>query len=251
MNTLQLEKRLKDRRVKKILVLDVETLGVGGEGKHPPLIFDIGFILTDKQGNKFRKGSYLIKEVFLNMDLMKKAHYYNKYPDYLEGLERGNFKLKSWCEIMEELEEILSLYNVSQVSAYNLGFDLRALNYTSKRLNNGYEFNLFEGLELQDIWDMAVDTLGQQKTYQNQFHWRNKFTDSGKFLKSNAESMWQYCIQQWNFVEAHTGLADCEIEVQIMARCYKNNKPFKKGYNNNPYRRMKRNPNLPTSVEFL
>jgi hypothetical protein len=237
---MELSRRLKDKRVKKIVVLDVETLGTGE--KEPPIIFDLGYIITDKLGNEYIKKSYLIKEIFLNMDLMKRAYYYSKYPEYLEGLSKGEFELKTWEEIIIELYELIHTYNISQVSAYNLGFDLRALEYTNQYIR-GNEFGIFEGLELQDIWDMAVDVLGQQKTYQKQFHKMRKFTPSGLYLQSRAESVWQYCMQDFNFIEAHTGLKDCEIEVKIMARCYRNHKKYTKGYNNNPFTRMKVNPN--------
>ena len=64
--------------------------------------------------------------------------------------------------------------------------------------------------------------------YQRQFHDKKIFTDSGKFLKGTAEAMYKYMIQDFNFIEEHMGIYDCEIEVDILARCYRQNKKYTK-----------------------
>ena len=231
--------RLHDKRVKKILVLDVETIGVDDKS-----IFDIGFIICDKKGNKFIKRSYLIKEVFNDMNLMKKAYYFNKYPKYIEGLAKGDFTLVSWEDMLLDMWSLIKKYDIKQVSAYNLNFDLGALKHTNQLLRNK-PFKMFDGLELQCLYGLAVETIGQQKTYQKQFHEKRKFTASGKFLQGTAEAMWQYCTQEFDFIEQHMGIYDCEIEVEIMKKAYKQNKKYTKGIMNAPYKK------LPVKEEYL
>lgn len=224
--------RLNDKRVKKILVLDVETIGVGEKA-----IFDIGYIICDKKGNKFIKKSYLIKEVFEDKKRMEKAYYFNKYPKYLQGIKEGTFIVETWENVMREMWGLIKKYDIKQISAYNLSFDLGAIEFTNKELR-GKEFRMFDKLEKQCIYGLAVETICQQKTYQKQFHDKKIFTASGKFLSGTAESVWKYCQQKFDFVEEHMGIFDCEIEVDIMARCYRQNKKFTKGILNAPYRKL-------------
>ena len=225
--------RLHDKRVKKILVLDVETIGVGEKA-----IFDIGFIICDKKGNKFIKRSYLIKEIFNDMRRMEKAYYFNKYPKYIEGLSKGDFILENWENVMLDMLKLIRQYDVKQVSAYNLKFDLGAIEYTNQELRNK-PFKMFNNLELQCIYGLATETICQQKTYQRQFHEKKIFTASGKFLSGTAESVYKYCIQDFGFVEQHMGIYDCEIEVDIMSRCYRQNKKYTKGIISSPYKNLK------------
>ena len=103
-----MEKRLNDKRVKKILMLDVETIGVGEKA-----IFDIGYIICDKKGNKFIRKSYLIKEVFEDKKRMEKAHYFNKYPKYLQGIKEGTFVVETWENVMREMWGLIKKYNIS------------------------------------------------------------------------------------------------------------------------------------------
>lgn len=232
-------KRLNDNRVKKIMVLDVETIGVGEKA-----IFDIGFIICDKLGNKFIKRSYLIKEVFEDKKRMEKAYYFNKYPKYLKGIKNGDFVVESWENVLKDMWSLIKQYDVKQISAYNLNFDLGAIQYTNNELRNR-EFKMFNNLELQCLYGLAVETIGQQKTFQKQFHDMRKFTQSGKFLQGTAEAMYQYMTQKFDFIEQHMGIYDCEIEVEIMARCYRQRKKFTKGILNAPYRK------LPVRSEFF
>ncbi len=228
-----MKSRLMDKRVKKILVLDVETIGVGEKA-----IFDIGFIICDKKGNKFIKRSYIIKEIFEDKKRMERAYYFNKYPKYLEGIKNGDFIVETWENVMKDMWLLINKYNVQQVSAYNLKFDLGAIQYTNQELR-GREFKMFDGLAHQCIYGLAVETICQQKTYQKQFHDKKIFTASGKFLSGTAESVYKYCIQDFDFIEEHMGIYDCEIEVDIMARCYRQNKKYTRGIIPAPYRLLK------------
>ena len=51
-----------DRRKKYIMCLDVET----ANGFSKPLIYDMGFAITDKKGNIYQKFSFVIEEIFDN-----------------------------------------------------------------------------------------------------------------------------------------------------------------------------------------
>lgn len=222
-----------DKRRNYILVLDVETIGVDDRS-----IFDIGFIIADKQGNKYERRSYLVKEVFNNMELMSKAYYFKKYPIYIEELAQGIHTLENWETILMDMWSLIKEYDVKSVMAYNLQFDLGAMSYTNKSLR-GREFKMFDKLFKQCIWGLSVQTICQQKTFKRQIMEKGLLTASKKFMSSSAETVYKYITQQWEFVEAHQGLKDVEIEVEIMAKCYKQHKKIQKGIIAQPFRLVK------------
>lgn len=225
--------RLQDKRVKKFLVLDTETIGVDDKG-----VFDIGYIICDKQGNKFIKRSYLVEEIFLDQKRMAKAYYFSKYPQYLKGLNDGEFEIKKWADILKEMYQLIKQYDVKVVSAYNLAFDLSALQYTNKDLR-GKDFQLFDNIEKLCIWGMSAETICQQKTFRKQVLEKGILTASKKFLSTSAETVYKYISQEWDFEESHTGLKDVEIEVDILARAIRQHKKMSKGIVGSPYRLAK------------
>ena len=63
------------------MVVDVETAGQFGNS----LVYDIGYAIADKQGNIYETRSFIIKEIFYNVELMSSAYYARKIPMYLKG----------------------------------------------------------------------------------------------------------------------------------------------------------------------
>ena len=68
--------------------------------------------------------------------------------------------------------------------------------------------------------------LGTQKTFQ----WENVRNERGNLI-TNAERMFAYLSQEFDFQEEHTGLADAIVETQILARCFKSHKSIDKKIN--------------------
>lgn len=228
--------RLTDKRVKKILVLDVETttpIKVDGFTRNQ-LVFDIGYQLTDKKGNVFLQRSYVIEEIFDNQDFMQKAYYWSKYPQYLEGLQSGKYTKIKWKDMLIEIHLLIQKYDVKVVSAYNLAFDLYAMQYTNKTLRNR-DLKLFDNLEKLCIMGLAIETLSQQKTFQRIAKREKWFSASGKFYSSKAETLYKYISNNMDYVEEHTGLEDVKIETEIMAWAFRQNKKISKGIISNPF----------------
>lgn len=77
-----------DKRKKYYIVLDTETANEIPD----QLVYDLGFVVTDKQGNIYERFSFVINDIFLNeKDLMQTAYYADKLPQYYEGI-----KSKKW-----------------------------------------------------------------------------------------------------------------------------------------------------------
>lgn len=219
-----------DRRKKYIIVLDVETtnnqIGVKG-APNDGLVYDLGFTVADKQGNVYAKRSFAIKEIFDWKELMDTAYYKNKLPKYYEKIRRGEMKKVSIWEARKSIKSAMEYFNITEVYAFNANFDYTTLNNTVRYLSGSACRWFFKyGTKICDIWHIACQTLGLQKTFQ----WENVRNANGNLI-TNAERMYAYLSQDFDFEEEHTGLADALIETQILARCFKTHKSIDKSIN--------------------
>lgn len=219
-----------DRRKKYIIVLDVETtnnqIGVKG-APNDGLVYDLGFTVADKQGNVYAKRSFAIKEIFDWKELMDTAYYKNKLPKYYEKIRKGEMKKVSIWEARKSIKSAMEYFNITEVYAFNANFDYTTLNNTVRYLSGSACRWLFKyGTKICDIWHIACQTLGLQKTFQ----WENVRNANGNLI-TNAERMYAYLSQDFDFEEEHTGLADALIETQILARCFKTHKSIDKSIN--------------------
>lgn len=215
-----------DKRKKWYLVIDTETAGP----LNSPLVYDIGYSVTDKKGNIIFKRHYLVHEIFnLQPDLMKSCFYNYKIPLYRQKVQAGQIKVRRFLDIMYEIREVIKRLNIKVVAAYNCNFDRKALNNTLRFLTEGKEKWFFPyGVEYFCIWHMACQVICTQKTF---LRWAAKFqneSQKGNVL-TNAEVVYQYLTGEYGFVEEHMGLDDVLIEVFIMARCFRQHKKMEKG----------------------
>lgn len=217
-----------DKRKKYIMVLDVETTnnvmlkGAPNDG----LVYDIGFTIIDKKGNVYVKRSFAIQEIFDWKELMSTAYYYKKLPKYYEKLKNNQMEKITIWNARKRIKKAIEYFNIKEVWAYNANFDYTTLNNTVRYLSgSGCRWFLPYGVQVCDIWSVACQVLGNQKTFQ----WENVRNENGN-LVTNAERMFGYC-EQIDFEEEHTGLADALVESQILARCLASNKKIDKKIN--------------------
>ena len=217
-----------DQRKKYFIVLDVETTNSNMKKGAPNdgLVYDIGFVVSDKQGNIYCKRSYAVSDIFDWTELMSTAYYKNKLPKYYEKLKNGEMLKNNIWHIRKVIKEIMQIFNITEVYAYNANFDYTTLNNTVRYLSgSGCRWFFPYGTQICDIWNIACQVLGTQKTFQ----WEN-IKNSNNNLITNAERMFSYC-EQFDFKEEHTGLADAIVESQILARCFKSHKSINKNIN--------------------
>ena len=219
-----------DKRKKYVMVLDVETTNNQIEVKNAPndgLVYDIGFVVADKKGNVYAKRSFAIKEIFDWTDLMNTAYYKNKLPIYYDRIAKGQMEKISIWDARKRIHKAMEYFNIKEVYAYNANFDYTTLNNTVRYLSgSGCRWFFPYGTQICDIWHIACQVLGVQKTFQ----WENIRNDNGNLL-TNAERMFAYMSSNKEFEEEHTGLADALIETQILARCLKSHKSINKKIN--------------------
>ena len=224
-----------DKRKKYLMVLDVETtnnaIGVKG-APNDGLVYDIGFVVCDKKGNIYAKRSFAIKEIFDWQELMSTAYYKNKLPKYYERLANGKMEKVTIWEARKRIKSAIEYFNITEVYAYNANFDYTTLNNTVRYLSgSGCRWFFPYETQICDIWHIACQVLGKQKTFQ----WENVRNDKGNLL-TNAERMFAYMSSNEEFEEEHTGLADALIETKILARCFKTHTSINKKINRGCWR---------------
>lgn len=196
------------------MVVDTETTA-------HRLVYDVGAVITDRKGTIHETFSAIAAEVFFGMpDEMKTAYYKEKKPLYYTKIGKLQTQVLSFFDIQEKLIQLMNKYNIKAVCAYNAKFDIDVLNNTIRYLT-GYQTQYFfpQDTLVYCIWGMACETLCKQKAY-IKYSIENGFITSAGNMKTDAESMYRYIIQDRTFNEEHMALEDTYIETVILAKCF-------------------------------
>ena len=223
-------------RKKHFLVLDTETCGT----IESPLPYDIGWVITDRQGNIYEERSFIVSEIFLGKkDLMKSAYFAEKIPQYWEDIKSGTRTVLNALEIRKIMLDDIRKYKVYSVGAYNTAFDKKALNNLIKELKGSLHYWFPYLTNYFCIWNMACDVILNRTTY-IQFAERNGLISNLGNIQTGAEMAFKYITDSIDFVESHTGLEDVKIEVQIMAECFRQHKKMDCSINPNCWRKVQK-----------
>lgn len=208
-------------KTKKYIVLDCETCNTVNQ----PIPYDVGWVVCDRLGRIYERRSYVIAEVFFDMaDVMQTAYYAEKIPKYYEDIKSGSRKVATMWTIRHQLLEDMKAYKTKQVGAYNMAFDKRALNNLIRYVSKSWKRWFFPfGTEFFCIWHCCCDLILSRKSYID-FAIDNNFVSNANNILTNAECAYRYITNNIDFKEEHTGLADCEIEVALLAYCFKQHK---------------------------
>jgi hypothetical protein len=209
------------RKPEKFLVIDTETCN----SIEQPLPYDIGYAICDRRGTIYLKRSFVVAETFLDMkDVMQSAYYAEKIPHYWDDIKNGTRTIKSFYNIRRQIHEDMKEYNVKKVGAYNMGFDKNALNLLTRYVTKSFIRWFFPfGTQFFCIWNMACQTIMNTKTYVD-FAEKNSLVSPANNIYTSAETCYRFLTKNIDFKECHTGLEDVEIEVEILAKCYRTHK---------------------------
>lgn len=193
----------------KFLVIDIETT------KKDAKIFDISFGVYSRKEGKIGSMGYIVAENRSDI-----PYYEDRLKKYKAYLMQGKYKVESFERIMAIIAAIIKKYEPEYGIAYNSGFDFQKIEDACRIAK--IENPLKKVKEL-DLYNMAAQTLGRQK-------WFKEFTDKNELKtekgnrKSSAETMYAYMIMNPEYEEEHTGLADIEIEMEILERVVRQKK---------------------------
>lgn len=216
-----------DKRKNYYLVLDVEGVGEIKDA----LTYDVGGAIVDKSGHIYESFSFLVYDIFFNPEIdMKSAYYAEKIDTHYKPNIGKKFDVKKFNSVKFFIRDLIAKYGVKKVFAYNMAYDRRALNNTSKFITPQYKWFLPYGVEVGCIWHMACQVICTQKSYKKFIDDNGLRTEKGN-MKTSAKIVYAYMIDNPGFEEQHTGYEDVKIEVAIMARCFRQHKKMNTSIN--------------------
>ena len=232
-----MKKRYKplDRRIKYLLVVDIETANIVEDA----IAYDVGFKVTDRYGRSYHNESYMVADLFLeNKDLLDTAYYKEKLPQYWEDYHEGTRKLVSFMTLWKAVNRIMAEYGITEVYAYNAHFDLSGLNRTLRYITKSrYRYFFPYGTKVFCIWHIACQTILLQKSFFKFVDKYNLLNNKGN-VPTSAEVCYKYITYNPDFEEEHTGLADVEIETLILAKCLAQHKSLDRSINRGCWQRV-------------
>lgn len=221
-----------DHRIHYYLALDTETANTMDD----PLVYDIGGVVTDKNGRIYEKFSFVIRDVFVyERDMMHSAYYGHKVPEYVEDIQAGKRQMVSFYEARRHILSLMNKYNIHEVAAYNASFDRNALDTTQRWLTKSrYRYFFPYGTKFICTWNMACQTICQRATYkyfceENNFTCNRKDAPDAKNYSTSAETVYRYLTLMPQYQEEHKGYDDVMIEIAIMRVCFRSHKALPHG----------------------
>ena len=201
----------------------VDTEGVDTvkhfDGKaHPEtsLFYDFGFMVIDgNDGSVLESHSFINSDVYFRNDLMTSAYYADKRQRYDEGMGI-DWTVANTYTIWQTFADACKRHNVRKVWAFNCRYDDLITVNTIQTLSNGFVRAFIpEGVKWADIWDYAGSTLCKTRKYVDWCIRNDYMSDKGN-PKTSAEVVARYMLEDDSFIEAHTALEDCKIELAIL-----------------------------------
>lgn len=196
----------------RYLVFDTETMGLKSR-----VVYDIGYYIVNKRGKVFNSRRFLVSEIITNPRIMTDAFYHDKvYSDYLPMVDNSAIKLiYTWEEIQDFIREDIKTYNINIFSAYNLPFDMSAINATNEHCNTGKL--LTNKPIILDLWLYACLYLFNTNFYKEMAKDNNWISPAGNY-RTTAEHAYRFISNNAEYIEPHTALEDAEIEMEILLR---------------------------------
>jgi hypothetical protein len=202
-----------------IATTDTETCGLGKAMQ----VYDYGYVIHGKDGKTLVENHGLVEEIYTDAERMMGAYYAKKsFSHYPRMLDRNEISLKPWAQLQAEFAGHCEEFGVNVFSAYNAGFDMRAIKITNELLGKGKKF-LPYNMRTLCLWEFACTTIFKSENYRALARQEGWVSDKGNF-QTTAERAYQYLAPSWKFVEDHTALSDARIETFVSAKCFSRKK---------------------------
>ena len=217
-------KQVNLKKERYLMFIDTETIGTLNV-KESVLPFEIGMKVLDTENNKIvKEKSYLVRKFFNNKFIMLSTFSATKYPNYFEKLENDKrYKTMSVNDISKDIEKTISRYGIKIMVAHNGNFDKTAMSrlFNEFGVENPFEkIDLLDTMEISKIITFSKDYTNfclENKDNLNSMKDSNFITNSGR-VRTTAQAIYCYLTQNPDFQEAHTGLEDIDIEIEIFKK---------------------------------
>lgn len=195
-----------------VIVFDTETTSVN---EHP-FCYNVGYVIADiETGERLVRKDFVVEQVWHNIPLFATAYYAEKRPIYVSAMRGKRAVMDKWGYIMREMANDIRKYNVEAAYAYNSPFDDRVFAFNCDWFHTN---NPLEALPVLDLRGMVSEFITACDEYKAFCEEHQLFTESGNY-SGTAESVYQFITNDPEFVEAHTAMADAEIETSILMEC--------------------------------
>ena len=217
-------KKVDLKKERYLMFIDTETIGTLNV-KESILPFEIGMKILDTETMKVvKEKSYLVRKFFNNKYIMLSTFSATKYPDYFKKLDNDKrYKTMSVNDISKDIEKTISRYSIKIMVAHNGNFDKTAMArlFEDFGVNNPFEnIDLLDTMELSKIITFSKDYANyclENKDRLNSMKDSCFITNSGR-VRTTAQAIYCYISNNSQFEEAHTGLEDIDIEIEIFKK---------------------------------
>lgn len=217
-------KKIDLKKQKYIMFIDVETIG-SLYVSESVLPFEIGMKVVDTENMKIvKEKSYLVRKFFNNRYIMLSTFSATKYPEYLKKVDTDKrYKLMSVNDISKDIEKIAQRYNIKVMTAHNGNFDKTAMArlFDDFGVDNPFEnIDLLDTLELSKVITFSKDYANYCIAHKDRLNDMKEscfITNSGR-VRVTAQAIYCYITNNSQFQEAHTGLEDIDIEIEIFKK---------------------------------
>lgn len=206
------------------MIIDTETM-TGAR-----TVFDLGYKVIDRKGNVYAEASYVVAETVLAESgiatMFADRFTRTKAPHYIASLlaDLGEFTVADFATIRADVLATIAEYDAT-ICAYNVNFDLNALEKTSNALLGCGFFDTDP--EVLDIWAMALGCICTTAKFV-QFVASHGITTEKGNPQTGAEAVYRFITGDPDFEEAHTAHADCGIEQVIFQKCMGTHKKLRR-----------------------
>ena len=207
---IDLEEIKKEVNDNYIMVLDTETIGLTNR-----IIYNLGYKIFDLiNGRVVVKNDFVVQQFYDNKPLMMTAYYKDKRPIYTSLMKGKKAKKEKWGKIMQVVCNDIKKYQIENCYAYNSNFDIKSIQ-TTMELFPKNKNNILDYVEIKDIM-RYIEPIVESEDFEKFAIANGNVSDiTGKPSKS-AQSLYRYITNDPTFVESHTALADCDIELDIL-----------------------------------
>ena len=216
-----MQKTIDIKKQKYLMFVDTETIG-SLYVKESVLPFEIGIKIFDNEQKKVvKEKSYLVRKFFNNKYIMYSTFSATKYPSYFEKLENDKrYKTYSVKDMAQDLAKIINRYNIKIMVAHNGTFDQNAIARICEEFgtdNPIKKLDLLDTMEISKVITFSkayTDYCIEHKDRLNSINESCFITNSGR-VRTTAQAIYCYLSNNSEFEEAHTGLEDIDIEIEI------------------------------------
>lgn len=206
----------------QIAVFDTETTGL-----EKPFCYNIGYKIFDTvTGNALLSREYVVEQIWHNIALFSTAYYAEKRPIYVNDMRARKILMEKFGYITQRMIRDFKNLEVEGAYAFNSGFDDRVFQFNSEFFK---VINPFDNVPIFDIRGYVHKKIAFTNDYQDFCEKHELFTESGNY-STTAESVFKFLTDSPEFVEAHTALADTDIEADILFHCIAQGCEYQQNY---------------------